>query len=39
VSRITEKGKEKMDEYGSTEIQFKDLLPGRDVLMLQIEAN
>ena len=39
VSRITEKGKEKIDEYGSTEIQFKDLLPGRDVLMLQIEAN
>jgi len=38
VSRITEKGTVKMGEYESAEIPVKKLLPGRSVLMLQVET-
>lgn len=38
VSMITEVGKEKVGEYDSMKISFRKLLPGRSVLMLQIEA-
>jgi len=39
VTKITEYGNEKMGQYDSAEIPFKDLLPGRSVLLIQIEAH